>query len=92
MSKNTFKREAGFLLLREEGKRHYMLTKDFNIYIYDHTLLPGRKHFCCCFVPAFSTAEISKSEVNPCFKLNGKQMIKTVKNVNMFDLKIKKGK
>ena len=33
-----------------------------------------------------------KVKFNACFKLNGKQMIKTVKNVNMFDLKIKKGK
>ena len=33
-------------LLIEEGKMHYVLIKDFNTFIYDHTLHRGRKHFC----------------------------------------------
>ena len=34
------------LLIREEGKRHYFLIKDFNTFMYEHTLHRGRKHFC----------------------------------------------
>ena len=33
------------LLIREEGKRHYFLIKDFNTFMYEHTLHRGRKHF-----------------------------------------------
>ena len=29
----------------EEGKGHFVLIKDFNIFMYDHTLHRGRKHF-----------------------------------------------
>ena len=34
--------------MEEKGKRHYVLTKDFNTFMYDHSLYRGRKHFCCC--------------------------------------------
>ena len=33
------------LLIVEEGKRHYVLIKDFNTFMYDHTLHRGKKHF-----------------------------------------------
>ena len=29
--------------------RHYVLIKDFNAFMYDHTLLRGRKHCHYCF-------------------------------------------
>ena len=32
------------LLIGEEGKRHYVLIKYFNTFMYDHTLHCGRKH------------------------------------------------
>ena len=41
------KKHVDLLLLGEEGKRHYVFIKDFNTFIYDHTLHHGRKHFCC---------------------------------------------
>ena len=50
------------MLIREEGKRQYVLMKDFNTFMYDPALYHGRK--------------ILKSHVNDCFKINGKQMIK----------------
>ena len=34
------------LLIGEEGKGHYVLIKDFNTFMYGHTLHRGRKHFC----------------------------------------------
>ena len=34
------------LLIGEEGKRHYVLLKDFNTFMYDHTLHRRREHFC----------------------------------------------
>ena len=40
-------KHADLSLIGEEGKRHYVLIKDFNTFKYDHTLHCGRKHFCC---------------------------------------------
>ena len=34
------------LLVGKEGKKHNVLIKDFNTFMYDHTLHRGRKHFC----------------------------------------------
>ena len=31
-------KHVDFLLIREEGKRHYVLIKDFNTFMYNHTL------------------------------------------------------
>ena len=38
VSNNTFKRHIDLLLVVEEDKRHYVLTKYFNTCMYDHTL------------------------------------------------------
>ena len=63
------------LLIEEEGKKHYVLIKDFNPFMYDYTLHHGRKHFCHYCLQAFRTAEILKCNINDCFKTNSKQMI-----------------
>ena len=41
--KNTFKTHVHLILIRKEGKRHYVLIKHFNTY--DHTLHCRIKHF-----------------------------------------------
>ena len=51
------------LLTGEEGKRHYVLIKDFNTFMYDHTLHHRRKHFCSSYLQAFSTEEILKRHI-----------------------------
>ena len=57
----------------EESQRHCVLIKDFNAFIYDHTLHRGRKHFYLYCLQAFSTEEILKRHIKDCFKINGKQ-------------------
>ena len=71
VSRNTFKRHIDFLLIGEEGKRQYVLFKDFSAFTYDHTLQRGRKHFCLYCLQAFSTVDILKCHINDCFKING---------------------
>ena len=44
--------------------------------MYNNTLQRGRKYFC----QAFSAEEILKCYVKDCFKMNGQQMIKMLKN------------
>ena len=58
------------LLIGKEGKKHYLLTKDFNTFIYDHTLHCGKKHLCRYCLQAFSTEEILKHNVKYCFEIN----------------------
>ena len=63
------------LFIGKEDKRHYVLIKDFNTFMFDHTLHRGRKHFCHYCLEAFSTEEILKCHITNCFKTNGKQKI-----------------
>ena len=57
----------------------YVLIKDFNTFLHDHTLHSGRKHFCCYCLQAFSTEKILKCHLKDCYKINGKQRIKMPK-------------
>ena len=68
-------KHVDLLLIGEERNRHYDFIKDFNTFMYDHTLHRGRKHFCWYCLQAFSLEEILKSHIKDCFKINGKQRI-----------------
>ena len=61
VSKKCCGEEHVNLLLRgEEGKRHYVLIKDFNTLMYDHTLHHGRK--CFCFVAIVCKLSVQKKD------------------------------
>ena len=66
-------KHVDLLLIQEEGRRHYVLIKDFNIFMYDHSLHRGRKHFCRYCLEGFSTEEILTSHIKDCFEINSKQ-------------------
>ena len=82
------------LFLIEEGERKHVLVKDFNRFMYDHSLHCVRKHFYRYCLHAFTTEEILNSHIKNYFKINGKQMTKMPKkgeyvNVKNFERKIK---
>ena len=81
--KKTEEKHVDLLLIEEEegeeGKRHYVIIKDFNTFMYDYTLQYERKHFCQYCLQAFSTEKILECYVQDCFEINGKQMIKIPK-------------
>ena len=66
-------KNVDLLIIGKEGKKQYVLLKDFNTLIYNHTLHHGRKHFCHYCLQAFSTDKILRCYVTDCFKINGKQ-------------------
>ena len=72
---SIYQKNVDLLPIGEEGERHYVLIKDFNTFIYDHTLHCRRKHFCCYDLQAFSTEEILKHHFKDCFKINAKKRI-----------------
>ena len=92
VSKQCFKeKHVDLLLMREEGKKFYVLIKDFNKFMYDHTLQHGRKHCCGYCLQPFIIEKILKYHVKDCFKIDVKQM-KMSKKVNMLDSKTMQGK
>ena len=62
--------------IREEGKRQYLLIKDSNTLMYDHTLNRERKHSGHYCLEVFSSEKILKFYIENHFKINGKQRIK----------------
>ena len=39
-------KHVDLLFLGEKGKRHYVLIRKFNTFVYIHTLHRRKKHFC----------------------------------------------
>ena len=56
-------KHVDFLLIGEEGQRHYVLIKEFNTFMYDHRLHRGRKHFCRYYLQACSTEEVLMTDL-----------------------------
>ena len=75
VSKQCCEEKLVLLLIGEERKRHYVLIKDFNTFMYNHTLHCGRKHFYRYWLQAFSSDKILKCHIKDCVKTNGKQKI-----------------
>ena len=70
VSKKCCKEKHVDLLLIWEGEEmHYVVIKNFNIFMYDHLLHYGRKHFCRYFLHCFVTEEILKCHIKDCFKI-----------------------
>ena len=49
VSKKCCEEKRVDLLLIGEGKKQYVLIKDFNTFMYDHSLHRGKKYFSCYF-------------------------------------------
>ena len=59
--------------MTDEGeKKQYVLIKDFNTLMHDHTLHHGRKYFCRYYMQALRTAEKLTCQIKDCCKINGK--------------------
>ena len=95
VSKKCCEKEHVDLLLIGQGeKKPYVLIKDFNMFMHDHSLHRGRKHFCRYCLHTFITENNLKCHIKDCFKINGKQRIKILKNGEYvksknFEIKIK---
>ena len=49
--------------------------------MYNQTLHRDRKHFYCCCLQFFNTAQVLEKHVNGCFNLYDKKMIKMAKKM-----------
>ena len=76
------------LLITEDEKKHYILIKDFDKFMYNQSRHEERKHFCMYCLQCFSSESILEKHTNNCLIINGKQAInmpKECKNILKFN-------
>ena len=75
ISKETFEDQMNLLLITEDEKKHYVLIKDFNAFMYNQSKHKERKHFCMFCLQCFSSERILENHANNCLTINGAQAI-----------------
>ena len=95
ISKETFKDQMNLLLITKDEKKHYVLIKDLNAFMYNQSKHKERKHFCMYCLQCFSSERILANHVNNCLTINGAQAINMPKQgenilkFNNFDKQLK---
>ena len=75
ISKETFEDQMNLLLITKDEKKHYVLIKVFNVFMYNQSKHKERKHFCMYCLQCFSSERILANHVNNCLTINGAQAI-----------------
>ena len=75
ISKETFEEQMNLLLITKDEKKHYVLIKDFNAFMYNQSKHKERKHFCMYCLQCFSSERILANHINNCLTINGAQAI-----------------
>ena len=75
ISKETFEDQMNILLITEDEKKHYVLIKDFNAFMYNQSKHKERKHFCMYCLQCISSERILANHTNNCLIINGAQAI-----------------
>ena len=75
ISKETFEDQMNLLLITKDEKKHYVLIKDFNAFMYNQSKHKERKHFCMYCLQCFSSERLLANHVNNCLTINGAQAI-----------------
>ena len=79
ISEEKFEDQMNLLLITKDEKRHYVLIKDFNKFMYNQSKHKERKHFCMYCMQCLSSESILEKHTNNCLTVNGKQAIKMPK-------------
>ena len=74
-SKETFEDQMNLLLITKDEKKHYVLIKDFNAFMYNQSKHKERKQLCMYCLQCFSSKRILANHVNNCLTINGAQAI-----------------
>ena len=75
ISKEEFENQMNFLLITKNEKKHYVLIKNFNSFLYNQSKHRERKHFCMHCLQCFSSKRILANHVKKCLTINGNQAI-----------------
>ena len=75
ISEEKFEDQMNLLLITEDEKKHYVLIKDFNTFMYNQTKHRNKKHFCMYCLQCFSSERILANHTKNCLTINGMQAI-----------------
>ena len=75
ISKETFEDQMNLLLITKDEKKHYVLIKDFNTFMYNQSKHKEKKHFCMFCLQCFSFGSVSVKHANNCLTISGSQDI-----------------
>ena len=75
ISKETFEDQMNLLLITEGEKKHYVLIRDFNRFMYNQSKHQHRKHFCLSCLQCFSSKNVLEKHTTTCLIINDKQAI-----------------
>ena len=70
-----FENQMNLLLITKNEKKHYVLIKDFNSFMYNQSKHKERKHFCMHCLQCFSSERILANHIKNCLTINGNQAI-----------------
>ena len=73
ISKEEFENQMNLLLITKDEKKHYVLIKDLNSFMYNQSKHKERKHFCMHCLQCFSSERILANYVKNCLMINGNQ-------------------
>ena len=76
ISKEMYKDHMELLLITKDEKKHYVLIKDFNKFMYNQTKHKERKHFCMSCLQCFSSERVLSEHKDNCLVINGAQAVK----------------
>ena len=68
------------MLITEDEKNHYVLIKDFNRLMFNHTKYEHKKHFCMYCLQCFTSERVLNKHKENCMEINGVQAIKMPTN------------
>ena len=76
VSKEKYNNQMNLLLITEDDKKHYVLIKDFNSFMYNQTKHKESKHFCMHCLQCFSSERVLNNHKENCIQVNGIQAVK----------------
>ena len=76
VSKEKYNNQMNLLLITEDDKKHYVIIKDFNSFMYNQTKHKESKHFCMHCLQCFSSERVLNNHKDNCIQVNGIQAVK----------------
>ena len=84
LSKDEFEDHMDLLLITKDEKKHYVLIKDFNKFMYNQTKHKEKKHFCKYCLQCFSSERVLNNHKENCIQVNGTQAVNMPKKGENF--------
>ena len=76
VSKEKYEDHMELLLITKAEKKHYVLIKDFNKFMFNQTKHKNKKHFCMHCLQCFSSDRVLNEHKDNCIQVNGTQAVK----------------